>query len=794
MGLGIIRSALTAPAGRKVLAHLRIWLALAVALVVGAASPARSADDSVSRFAVREAAPSRPPSRVILLTVSPEDVRSGACRTALYDLLREGGAASTVLWSHAATLCTAVVENTGPVASMTLANLIVSPDGSIDGLRGIRDASLSSAGIHDARWVASAPAAAVPGLRLADLIDRRVPAAVLSHRTAIVSIEDDSEGGPVASVLDGVLESRTPGNAPGWAAGLSAFALSAVLLVARGRPGRQKAAILGGAGIALLGIELLGAWTASAVLLPLPSIAAAALLAVGIERLPRVLHGRRLLRSAMADAQKAVGIRVTEEEFFSGLSRAAMRLHPADFVIVGELVPESFELVLRSADAAAAATVAEPNRDVRRAPYCDEKGNPHTGKISGFLVMRDMPVVAIALTARGGLEGFAFLCGQNAAEAFAKDPRRAQRVARDLGALLRQRRMDRDAGISFVAQSPDDADPNVAAARLLSDARARFDLAALAARYATDATLYADPLGDVRGVNRKMAAELSAAGVAVARATDAGELPRGTLLVDDVLARFCGPDGTEAREVLVGAHQRAEGVTVPVAIGPDRKAMLLTLRVLRRKAHGVIVPVGYVLSLREPRAAVGSSIPPSITKLAPVDALQVVRLWEALSTVVEQAARHSSTQIRLAARRGGALVIAQRATVFPALTAFLVEAAKLQHEDRPPLVTIRERSTTVEVAIRDLRLGIPRSTLERIVETPAAAPPELESLAALLHAVEDSQGKAQVKGDETWGADLVLRFLRARVAVGRLSEAPPRLASVRPLAKKRTASDPPSRK
>ena len=720
----------------------------------------------------------------------------------MYDLLREGGATNAVLWSHAATLCNGAVENAGPFASMTPANLIVSPDGRVEGLTRIHDANLLSAGIRDARWVASPPPAAVPGLRLADLVERRAPAAVLSHRTVVVSIEDVSEAGPtgfpdasaVASILDGVLESRTPGDAPGWAAALSAVALSAVFLFARRRPGRQQATFVGGAGIALLGIELLGAWTAAGALLPLPSIVAGALLAVGIEKLPRVLHGRRLLTSAMADAQKAEGGRVTEEQFFSGISRLATSLHPADFVLIGELVQGSFELVLRSADATAVALVAEPNRDVRKAPYCDERGNPRTGRLSGFLVMRDTPVVAVGLTARGGLEGFAFLCGQNAAETFAKDPRRAQRLARDLGALLRQRRMERDADTSFVAPAPGDTDSNVAAARLLNDAKVRFDLAALAARYAQDATLYADPLGDIRSVNRKMAAELSAAGVAVARTTDAGELPRGTLLVDEVLARFSGPDGTESREILVGAHQRADGVTVPVAIGSNRRPMLLTLRVLRRKAHGVIVPVGYVLSLREPRATAGASIPPSITKLAPVDALQVVRLWEALDSVVEQAARLSSTQIRLAARRGGALVIAQRANVFPALTAFLIEAAKLQHDDRPPLVTIRERSTSVEVAIRDLRLGIPRSTLERIIETPAAAPPELETLAALLQALEDSQGKAQVKGDETWGADLVLRFLRARVAVGRLSEAPPRLASVRPLAKKRAASDPPSRK
>src|SRR5262249_36055857 len=155
------------------------------------------------------------------------------------------------------------------------------------------------------------------------------------------------------------------------------------------------------------------------------------------------------------------------------------------------------ELRFRRVEGTTDAIVSEPNRDVRKAPYSGERGTPRTRVIDDFLVMRDMPVVAVALEARGTLEGFAFLCGPKARDAFSKEPKRAQRVARDLGALLRQRRMERTKAATEDAQSQDEADPTLAVTRLIDGARTRLDLMTLAVREAPDALLYADAFGDV---------------------------------------------------------------------------------------------------------------------------------------------------------------------------------------------------------------------------------------------------------------------------------------------------------
>lgn len=807
MGQSVLRSRTSSEAllGLWVRGRAALFVALTFAGVVGALAPARAIDDAVRRWAVRVVSPREAPTRVILMTVSPDDVRSGACRTTLYDLLRQGGASGAVSWSHAASLCASTAQADSATAALGFSNLLLAPDGRIDGLTQIRDARLQTLGIRDGRWIASAPGRIVPGLRLDDLVEGHVPPATLAKRVVVVALEGGPEAGvgdfldarSVASALDGVLEGRTAEDAPRWAGALSALALSMAALLFRDWPFRWRAVVFVGIAGTLVGVELLGAWMAWAALLPLPSIALATTIAVGSERLPRRLLGRRLLKRAVADAETTKSVPETDGAFFSGVSRLAGYLHPADFVLVAERMSKGSEdrseIVFRAADSSALALVAEPNRDITRAPYCDEEGHPRTGVLSGFLVMREMPVVCVALTVRGVLEGFVFLCGQKAADAFAKDPRRSQRVARDLGGLLRQRRMERGSDSSRVASAVDEGDSNVAVAHLLSRAKARADLAALAARHLPDAMITADSLGDVRSINRKMIEALSAAGMDVARLSDGAELPRGTLFVDQVIGQLKAAEPTDLGEIFISAHRRAEGITLPVSPAADAKPMFLTLRVLRRKTHGAIVPAGYVAVLRELRPTVtGASIPPDVARFAPADGLQVVRLWEELGSVVDKAARASSRQIRLASKRGSALVIAQRGTVFPALTAFLVEGAKLQVDDRPPFVTIRERSNNVEIAIRDLRLGIPRATLERIVETPTVAPMELETLTTLLHAVEDSQGQARVAGDEAWGADLILRFIRARVAVGRLSDAPPRMASVRPI-KRRVGSDPPSR-
>lgn len=762
-------------------------VAILTALVVAWAAPLEPWDDGATRLVLRALAPPSPPRRVVLLTVSPAEMRDGVCSQGLSRLLTEGGASAALLWSSAATLCAPSAEESAAIVALPRRGVRFGPTGSVDGFEAIDDPRLRALGLEEARWLVAPSRTSVPGVLLADVASGRVGTTPFARRLVVVAMGEESgggvavseEGAGVAAAVGAVLDGGARRSAPRWASGLLGAAMAGALVWALRR--RRWVRVVAEVSLALVALVIASdvalARAFAPALLPLASLAAAAASALGVLLVPSALFWRASMARASSLVDRAARLRGastprSDGELFSRLAELAAQVHPADFVLIAELPAEHWEMRFWTRDGAGESLVAEGNRDIREAPYADDAGVLGVRLLRRFLVMRDTPVVMVPLSALSELEGYLFLCGDKAEQAFVDDPGVAERLGTDLGLLVRQRRArraDADSGHLPGARAADPlVDDALDRATSAEDALEALELLGALVREAPTALMLADPFGDVQIVGRAMAEVLGHAGIVLPRSGSEAPLPAGTLSLGTVIGTLCEADSREVARTLAELLANPAGIELPVDNAPH--PMTLALRALRRESSGISAVAGFVATLCE-RARTTSAYPPNVTALPSRDGLTVVPIWEVVSAAVGAASKKAGAPVKMASARTSAYVIVQRSTIVPSLTAFLAEAARLGSSSHPPIVAIKEKSLALEISILDLQLGLPLAAIQRVIDAPVAAPPELETLARLLRAVEESQGSVRLKAGGGWGSTLILSMLRARPQPVAMTEA-----------------------
>lgn len=762
-------------------------LALALAVLLSVVAPLGGLDDALTARILGSIGSNQPLTSVISVELSALDVRTGACAKELGRVLSGSHARAAVLVHGAAELCPLGSAEPGlpAVAALPASMLRVDGRGRVLGFEEppaeYRDA-LERAGVRASPWALPRQIASVPSVALSDLASGRVPQSVLRGRVVVVAAEaalgthdpsalEVSLGSRVAGALGAVLEDGPRRYAPGYVSAL--FALIAAGAVALSYTRRGPARALGLA-CGVLALTLLGQvgylLAGGAELLPLGSSALALGGCWGTLVLPRTVAKRRALRRATELLERAALIRtqsvhtIPDSEFWLRIAQLAGQAHPAEEVLVAELPPHHWHLRFWAGEN----LIGERRRDIRRTPYCNDQGVPTIRVVRNYLVVKDMPVLVVPLTAFGDVEGYVFLCGERAEAAFNADPRVAERLSRDLGTLLYRRRLGslqendwrRTAGALV-------RDPERRTAALIEGARVALDdlrLFGAVLREAPVPLVYADAFADVRVLGKAFARLLPGFGVPVPPGSADGPLGPGALSLVHLLGRLC--EQPENAPSLASIAEKPEGVTCrtrPVEVGGITQIFDLTLKALVHESAGVSAVVGYVATLTEVVEA--RSMPGAVVERLPVsggDPLSVVPMAKLLEQVVGTASRRAGRPIRLEPPRATLQAVLHRRVFAQALESFLIQSAEHSTSGNGPVVLLEERHHRVELTILDVRLGVPSGALKRALRAPGTPPEGLDVFARLVSAVQDSHGRATVKSNDGWGVTVTLQLVRAR--------------------------------
>jgi len=192
-------------------------------------------------------------------------------------------------------------------------------------------------------------------------------------------------------------------------------------------------------------------------------------------------------------------------------------------------------------------------------------------------------------------------------------------------------------------------------------------------------------------------------------------------------------------------------------------AFVLTLRALRQKADGFSSIIGFVASIVE----VVEEKPSNVRALASaptLDHLGSFPLSEVIAQAVAATARVTGRQVKVEAIRGSCQIIGHRGALERAFETFLVDVAGHSPSAQPPVISVRETNTVVELSLLDwsLGFGLPEAALQRVLIAPGSPPSGLEVLGRLIMAIEDSHGSVQIRSEDGWGLTLVVSLLRAR--------------------------------
>ena len=763
-------------------------LELVASLVVGAVAlllPLKSLDDSFNAWLLQGVGRRQAPASVIVLTITEEALEGNRCSKLLDEALRAGNAAGALVVPPADRLCQIRSRFDGrqPIVVLAPDTLRRHAGGVIVGFRprAVDRPAFHAIGIDHARWVAPRDWRSVPSIALTDLNVGRVPKDVVEHRLAVVAIDEPTEraesgAGPLAARLAGsvsaALEDRPRAVlARGWVA-LFAMLFGAALFFSR--RWRSKRSFRTGARI-VLGVVALGSVAAGALgvgyLLPLPSTLLGLGLGGVVNMLPSLLAARRADTTASEILSQAAAIgspgahRVSDLEFWAGLARRVAQAHPADGVLVAELPPFSWRLVVHPNGDLTEAVIRERRRDIRRTPYTDEDGRRTARVIYGFVAMKEVPTVLVPLESQGEPEGFIFLLGRSAEEAFVTRPDLTERLASDITRLIRGRRLGhvranewRRPGGVLVESA------NSRAETIIAGARDALDRLAVLNRVLTGAPvglLYADSFGDVRMISEAFAQQLRRLGVQFPDSGPGGTVAAGELELRVVLDNVAERAG-QAPPALDELRDRPFQLHLPVGDDPSQLETTLLFTIKRFEASD---GPGFVASLVE-SAQPTSSAAENVERFPHRgDPLTVFSLTQVAKSVVDAAAKKTNGSVKLQTPRVMAHVVGHRQEITRSLADFLVEAASGLGARTAPILTVRERQHRVELTIMDLQLGAPGAAVKRTLLAPSQPPPGLSSLGALIRNVENSHGTVSLRNEEGWGLRLTLSFVRARPRV-----------------------------
>jgi hypothetical protein len=771
-------------------------VAVAVALLVALLAPLGGLDDSLRARVLRLAASEEPARRVVAVYVTAADVRSGRCDDVLRGVMEAAGARAAVLVHTAAELCPAekTLQGAVPIARMPLSMLRLDDRGEVVGFHepsGGARAALERVGWSDSPWAQPRDARSVPAASLADLASGRVPLSILKDKLAVVGMDEPLSIAReplllrAAGAIGGVVEDGPRKNSPRGLAAL--LAAVAGLAIAYAYPRRGPAAAAGVTVTSVVGIGVLQCvytLLSGSLLLPLATTTLSIVSCYGTLALPRAIAKQRALVRATELLERAALIRtqsvhtIPDAEFFVRVATLAAQAHPADEVLVAELPPHQWHLKFWPNGKATEAMISERRRDIRRTPYSSEEGVPTIRVVRGYLVMKDVPVLVVPLTAFGDLEGYVFLCGARAEGAFNANPDLAQRLSRDLGSLLYRRRLGslqeddwrRTAG-ALVRQ------PERRTATLIEGARVALDdlrLFGAVLREAPVPLLYADSFADVRMLGKAFSRYFPAFGIPVPSGANDGPLAPGALSLARLLAGVA-EDASRLPSV-AAISEKPEGVRVRTrAVDLDGVSAVFefAVRPLLHDSAGISTVAGYVASLielQEPRERQVAYIErlPS----ANADPLTVVPVAELIESAVSAAARRSGRSIHFERPRSVLHAVVHRRAVVTALENFLVEAAQNTGTGRGPTIAVVERRHRVEISILDVKLGLPGGALKRALRAPTAPPEGLDAFGQLIAAIEDSHGLATVRSGEGWGVVVIAQLVRGRSPLAALRSEP----------------------
>lgn len=794
------------------------WLGIeAAALAAGAllavAAPLDGLNDAARGLTLQTLASRDPSSKVMLVVVTPEDMRDGVCARALDDLLKLGDARGALLAPPVDVFCErgkAPGAGHGEIANGARPAVRLPPEllrvrgGDVVGLNSPDELpgadALRALGITAAPWVLPKAARSVPAIALDELTEGRLPPSVLEGRVVLVAASAGGTAGtepagtaaaalgPAASAaatLGGLVEGGGRAESPRWAAPLLVLLAGALVRASTRRFGLVAGAVATVALAAALVVGqafavdrgLMGLLPIASLLLGLGVAASGVALARAVRRGRAVGVAANLIERAALFRMQGVHT-LTDEDFWPRVARLAAQAHPADLVLVADLPPRSWHLRFWNDRQGGEDLVAEKRRDIRRVPYSNEQGVPTIHVARQFLSKQGVPVVVVPLTVLGELEGYVFLCGTAAEETFTREPERTTRLARELALLVRRKRLGR---VAEPGAPPLENAGREPAEGLVEGARIAIgDLQLFGAmlRSAPVGLLYADAFGDVRFLSRELAGWLRARGVTVPPEGPGAALPPGSLKLSEVIeaaektASHKGAGEGRPSTWLSSVMESDEGIEINV-VGPG--AGVFHVRPLRQETDGHAWIAGYVAAL--------VPVEEGFSKLAnvrpfgareSVDPLNAFPLGEIVAEAVAAASRASNRALRLEPIRGVAHAIGHRAELSHALTALLIDLASRGLPGHGPVVSVREVPQGVQLSILDVGfgLGLPESALQRVLMAPSAAPPGLEPLGRLIVAVEDSHGEAELKTNDGWGITLMVTLLRAHPRLSAAAAAP----------------------
>lgn len=772
-------------------------LAILVGGVFAAVAPFSGADEEMRELTLRAIAGRSPSSHVLVVHASPEDLRDGACSRALSELVEKGHARGALIVPPLDVFCR---PNKGesrpdaPILPLPAAIPRLSARGTVLGFEAPKadlpdGPALMTLGVAEARWVVPAPFESVPTVALADVAAGRTPLSIANGRVVVASLDSPFEpsitgasgagasmGTQVGATLGGLLEGGTRKDAPRFASALLGALLVLIVTLVR-RVGSIRAALIALAVCVVA--TLIGQGAAAAAferaLVPTASVIGA-VIAGAIVALSLDLSGwkRAVTRTTDLLGREGIFRRVQTEpdaQFWPRMGKLAARLFPADFVLVAELPPGAWHLRFWDDGDVGEHLIAERRRDVRRRPYCNDQGVAAPHVAVDFLKNPGEVTVVVPLIALGEMEGFLFFCGQKAEAAFSKSPERLERLARELALIARRRRVaslgvEGEAVVSSGSKLLDVPMPPSERLVQRADGAAK-ELASFGEvlRSSPVGLLYADALGDVRLTSRELARWLSSRGVPVPPESPDGALPQGSIHLTQIIVAISGCTNDEATASLSEVLQSEAGIHCKSQPGAS-PAFVLTIRALRQKADGFSSIVGYVAAIVEQPEEKPTNVR-SLATAPTLDPLGSFPLSEVIAQAASGTSRATGRQVKVEPMRGAGQVIGHRAALERAFEAFMIDAAGQSPSAQPPVVSVRETNTAVELSILDwsLGFGLPESALQRVLIAPGAAPAGLEALGRLIMAVEDSHGAVQIRSEDGWGLTLVVSLLRARPRV-----------------------------
>lgn len=573
---------------------------MAIAGAIAALAPFTWLDERSRAWALSVTAASRPSDRVIVVEMTPAELRRGACDRDLPEALQRGGAKGALLPPPLDALCD--IAGKPSLAPLSGSAIHVGAEGEIFGfdVSAPEAAAAQALGIPTADWVAARATDSVPVIELEAITSGRVAASVLSNRVVVASLVVSTSGVPlerrVAATVAGAIEGEVRSETPRWLGSLLPVLATIGAFYVRERYG-GRVALLVPLSAAFLAIGLhLGLAKTGFGLSPLGSVLSA--LAVGLVGLLfAALQSWRSIAIRTGDILQqpaAVATRrpLTPEgsALWSAVKQLAADSFPAEAVLVAD--HDASTSTLRFHDLPGPGDmIAEAGRDSRRPPYRDDAGIPVTRVVHGFLREREVPCVLVPLVAHGELQGYLVLVGDAAAQVHLEDPARAQVLGDELGLLVHQARLGSDRSTSSPAQRRPPRLAQIAGnARTIAEHAYFFSEMAHALPIAV---AWADEAGRVRILNRRLAEVLATKGIALPEATAEGVLTTDALMLGDLLAQLIPDD----RDVDIVRAMRGNGLTTTVTVSDPPIRCRLHARAKRHRGSGQTAIAGYLVTL-----------------------------------------------------------------------------------------------------------------------------------------------------------------------------------------------------